>query len=465
MDEAVDMALAYTPFPASVCGYLCPNLCMAGCTRQIAAMPPVDVTQLGKASIRAKLPELPVLSGKKVAVIGGGPAGLSVAWQLRQRGHEATVFDMSGQLGGKISALIPESRIPKEVIDEELKRIKSVLPHVHLQQPLTPDDMEQFKADYDLVVVATGAQKPRTLPVPGKEKMVAASSFLARAKTDPILPGEKVVIIGAGNVGCDVAVEASRLGAQSIILIDVQKPAAFGKEKQHAEAVGAKFRWPCFTREITDEGVVLDTGEVIGADTVVISIGDMPDISFLPATVATDHGFVSVNDYFQTTDEKIFAIGDMVRPGLLTDAIGAGRKAAEVMNNILEGKRPLSPGPNGKTTASADPHLSEGEGVHTSAWDMRPAIDKHRIKLEYFDPRIIEFDDLESCGSQCSSCGACRDCGLCVAICPQSAISRREIGDRDYEYIVDPDRCIGCGFCGGTCPCGVWDLVENTPLI
>ena len=93
VDEAVDLALAYTPFPATVCGYLCPNLCMQSCTKQSAFMAPVDITQLGKASLDAGLPELPPLSGKKIAVIGGGPAGISVAWQLRLKGHEAVIFD------------------------------------------------------------------------------------------------------------------------------------------------------------------------------------------------------------------------------------------------------------------------------------------------------------------------------------------------------------------------------------
>ena len=111
-DEAVDLALAYTPFPASVCGYLCPNLCMQGCTRQTARMIPVDVTQLGKASLRAKLPELPPLTGKRIAVIGGGPSGISVAWQLRRQGHEAIIYDMRPELGGKISCHDPEVSHP-----------------------------------------------------------------------------------------------------------------------------------------------------------------------------------------------------------------------------------------------------------------------------------------------------------------------------------------------------------------
>jgi len=168
VDEAVDIALAYTPFPASVCGYLCPNLCMQSCTRQSAGMVPIDVKKLGKASINASLPKLPPLRGNKIAVIGGGPAGISIAWQLRQHGHEVTVYDMSKSLGGKISSVIPDSRIPKEVITKELERIKKVIPHIHLQQRLEQKEIEQLREDFDFIVIAIGAQKPRVIPIPGK---------------------------------------------------------------------------------------------------------------------------------------------------------------------------------------------------------------------------------------------------------------------------------------------------------
>jgi len=437
VDEAVDLALSYTPFPATVCGYLCPNPCMSACTRQSALMAPVDITGLGKASIAARLPDLPPLSGKRVAVIGGGPAGISVAWQLRQAGHEAVVYDMSETLGGKIASAIPESRIPAAVVDAELSRMRKVIPHVHLQQEITRADVERLKEDYDFVVVAAGARKPRMLAVPGKEKAVAALPFLEAAKAGKAAVGKRVVVIGAGNVGCDVAAEAHRLGAESITLIDIQEPASFGKERKQAEAVGAAFRWPVFTQKITDEGVVLTDGEVLPADTVFVSIGDVPDLTFLPEEVATAHGFVTVNDIYQSSDPKIFAIGDAARPGLLTDAVGAGRTAAAAITDILAGKRP--------------------------EYSPKKMIDRERVKLEYFDPRVVVYEDVEHCGSQCSSCGACRDCGICAAICPQTAISRKETGE-GYEYVVDPDRCIGCGFCAGACPCGIWDLVENTPM-
>jgi NADPH-dependent glutamate synthase beta subunit-like oxidoreductase/glutamate synthase domain-containing protein 3/Pyruvate/2-oxoacid:ferredoxin oxidoreductase delta subunit len=438
VDEAVNLALAFTPFPASVCGYLCPHPCMTACTKGSAFMTPVDVSQLGRASIDAGLPELPPLSGKRIAVIGGGPAGISTAWQLRRLGHEAVVFDSAPTLGGKIASVIPSSRIPADVVSRELERAAQVIPHVHLQQQLSRSDTARLIVDHDFVIVAAGAQKPRTLPVPGSERLITAMDFLSDAKHDRVQPGERVVIIGAGNVGCDVATEASRLGATQITLLDVQEPASFGKERDDAEAVGAQFRWPVFTRRITADGVELESGELIRADTVVISIGDAPDLDFLPEDVATERGFVVVNDDYQTSNPRVYAIGDAVRPGLLTDAIGAGRRAAETIGEILAGKRPGA--------------------------DRKSVIDIKRISLEYLDPRIVEYEDMAQCGSQCSSCGTCRDCGICIAVCPEAAIRRRDLGGPDYEYAVDPQRCIGCGFCAGACPCGIWDLVENAPI-
>jgi NADPH-dependent glutamate synthase beta subunit-like oxidoreductase/glutamate synthase domain-containing protein 3/ferredoxin len=466
VDEAVDLALSYTPFPATVCGYLCPNLCMQGCTRQSAFMPSVDVARLGRESIEARPPELPPPSGKRVAVVGGGPGGLSVAWQLRQQGHEAVVYDMARELGGKISSVIPDSRIPREVITAELERVREAIPHVHLQQPLSKGEVEGLKDDFDLIIIAVGAQKPRVLPVPGKERLIPALDFLARAKAGEIRPGKRVVVIGAGNVGCDAATEAHRLGAEEITLIDIQEPASFGKEREHAEKAGARFRWPVFTQQVTEEGVELTDGEVLPADTVIVSIGDAPDLDFLPDTVAIDRGFITVDDDYQTTDPRIFAIGDAVRLGLLTDAIGAGRRAAATISEIFGGKRPLE-GARPRYGTDGSPTSLDHDVADTVSpqYEVRRPIDKARVSLEYFDPRITAFDGVSQCGDQCASCGACRDCGICVEICPQAAISRITPDDGgDYEYIVDPDRCIGCGFCAGACPCGVWDLVENTPM-
>ncbi|MFP4035813.1 MAG: FAD-dependent oxidoreductase [Desulfovermiculus sp.] len=451
VDEAVDVALAFTPFPASICGYLCPNLCMQGCTRSMGGLNSVDITVLGKEGVSSRVPQLPPLSGRKVAVVGGGPAGISVAWQLRMMGHEAVIHDMEKVLGGKMSTAIPEDRIPGQVLERELERVREVLPHVRLSRNLTAAEFDRLKKDFDYIVLATGAQKPRTIPMPGSERIIPALTFLKNAKKGSQKVGEKVVIIGAGNVGCDVATQAHHLGAREITLIDIQEPASFGKERREAEKAGARFRYPCFTREVTDEGVVLTTGEVIPADTVIISIGDMPDLDFLPENIATEKGFVRVNEAYQTSDPKVFAIGDIVRPGLLTDAIGAGRKAARAIDEALSG---------GSKKSQED--LLKNYTIDYSETSQQ--VDYSRMTLEYHDPRSMDYDDLSGCASQCSSCGACMDCGLCDALCPTGAIERKHLENGKFERIADPDKCIGCGFCGKCCPCGVCDLVENFPL-
>lgn len=434
--EAVDMALAYTPFPATVCGYLCPGPCMQACTRQAGGMAPLDVKQLGRASLDARLPEMPASAGGRVAVIGGGPAGISVAWQLRRQGHEAVVFDMEADLGGKIKSAIPKSRIPDDVVDAELDRVRKVLPHVRLQQRLGMEDFERLKSDHDFVVIAAGARKPRLLSVPGSERIIPAVDFLRQGKEDKACVGRRVVIIGAGNVGCDVATEAYRAGAEEITLIHYRRPPAHGAERDATEAIGARFLWPCSTAGITEEGVRLTTGEVIPAETVVMATGHLPDLDFLPETVATDRGFVAVNDFYQTSDPKVFAIGDVVKLGLITDAIGAGRIAAEAISAILAGKQP-------------------------ERGSSSPKIDCARVRLEYLDPRLARFNGVKECAEQCASCGACRDCGVCVSICPQGAISRQGNGNGSFEMKVDAERCIGCGFCAGACPCGIWGMKEK----
>jgi NADPH-dependent glutamate synthase beta subunit-like oxidoreductase/glutamate synthase domain-containing protein 3/Pyruvate/2-oxoacid:ferredoxin oxidoreductase delta subunit len=438
IQEAVDLALQYTPFPATICGYLCPNLCQQSCTRQQADLEAVDTAILGRASLNATVPAAPPASGKRIAVIGGGPSGLSVAWQLRMKGHEAVIHDARGKMGGKITATIPRSRIPDEVVGQEIERMEKELALVPLKHPLTKDEFSKLREKFDVVVIAVGAQKARVIPVPGHERVIPALHFLRDSRLDCATVGKKVVIIGAGNVGCDAAAEAYRLGAESIVLIDVQKPAASGKERKNAEEAGATFLWPRFTKQITEAGVELTDGELLPADTVIMAVGDQPDLSFLPEDITTERGFVSVNENYQTSVPGVYAIGDSARLGLLTDAIGSGRHAARAIDDMLRGRE--------------------------ETYDQLPTIAVERVKLQYYDPRQQHFDDIISCAASCASCGGCRDCGMCQTACPQNAISRQSGDDGRFEYVVADNLCIGCGTCSGVCPTGVWNLVANTPL-
>ncbi len=438
IQEAVDLALQYTPFPATVCGYLCPNLCMQNCTRHQSDLEAIDTRVLGKASLNATAPKPLPDTGKRIAVIGGGPSGLSVAWQLRMKGHKVEVFDSRKRPGGKITATIPRSRIPEEVIEHEVKRMEQLFDFHSLNHSLTNDGFKNLQHQFDIVVIAVGAQKARVIPVPGHERVIPALHFLRDSRLDSAKVGKKVVIIGAGNVGCDAAAEAFRLGAESVALIDVQKPASSGVERRNAEDAGATFLWPRFTKAVTATGVELTSGEVIEADTVIMAVGDQPDLDFLPEEIQTERGFIVVNDKFQTSAPNVYAVGDSVRLGLLTEAIGAGRKAARAIDNMLRGEE--------------------------ETYDQPPTIAIERVKLQYYDPRPQHFEDIVSCAASCASCGGCRDCGMCETACPQNAISRKEGEGGSFEYIVNDDLCIGCGTCSGVCPTGVWNLVANDPL-
>jgi len=434
-DEAYELVLRNTPFPGSVCGAICPNLCMEGCSRQFVDNS-IDVAMLGRAIKDAPHPKTIPAIGKKVAIIGGGPAGMNAAWILAQDGIEAHIFEKDTRLGGKLAQVIPWDRLPKAIWDAEVARFLS-MPNikVHFDVAMTKEKFAKLKKEYDYVIVAVGTHEPRRLPFPGKERVIAALDFLKSAKSDkPAAVGKQVVIIGAGNVGCDVACEAYRLGAEQVTLVDIQKPLAFGKEKAAAEKLGATFRWPIMTREVTPEGLVTTDGELLPAQTVIISIGDVPALKFLPETVEVltvgGAGWVKTDAVGRTSDPGVFAIGDVERPGLATNALGSGKKVADFIINTLKGVE----------------------------WQpfAKKVIDVKTLTLEHYIPQDTGKTPEEE-AERCLSCGKCRDCHLCETICPTHAIARSEIPTEvGYEYVSDNDKCIACGFCRDTCPCGIW---------
>lgn len=446
IDEAYRLILEYTPLPASVCGAVCPNLCMENCSRR-GVDEAIDVQVLGRAVNTHEPPPVAESLGKKVAVIGGGPAGMNVAWQLALAGIEAHIFEQDGQIGGKLAQVIPWERLSQAIWDQEIKRFLAT-PNIRVEVnvTMTREKFAALQRDYDYVVVAVGTHTPRRLQFPGHEKVVAALDFLKKAKsTTPPAVGKEVVIIGAGNVGCDVACEAYRLGAEKVTLVDIQKPLAFGKEKIAAEALGARFRWPVQTREVTDAGLVAKDGELIPADTVIISIGDVPALSFLPESVETvtvgGAAWVATDRAHVTSDNRILAVGDVERPGLATNALGAGKTAAEYI-------------------------IARCQGREWKPFD-KPVIPQKALTITHYIP--METDTTQqNQADRCLSCAACRDCHLCETICPTGAISRRETLTSEgndqlslataYEYVSDDNKCIACGFCADTCPCGIWTM-------
>ncbi len=437
LQESLELVLRYSPLPATVCGQICPNLCMQSCTRgQIDK--PLQIDKLGSLALDLPAPQKEKPTGHAIAVIGGGPAGLSAAWQLALKGHTVDLYESTGKLGGKIELCIPKERLPHAILEKELSRFSELGVNVQLNTRIDRNKFDEIYKNHELVLIAVGAHNPRIIAFPGSGHAVSAYDFLRDINTGkfPDLKGRKVVVIGAGNVGMDVASEAYNYGAESVIAVDIQKPAAFGKEMETAIAKGTEILWPKFTDRYSyeEKKLYFKDGSSLEADLLVISVGDTPILDFLPQGIHTERGWVAVNEIGQTSDVKVFAIGDATGLGLVTHAIGQGRLAAETINYQLM-HAPRQP-------------------------EVKQVIPYERIKKEYYDVCTGDFQP-EKEAHKCMSCATCRDCHMCEATCYWGAISRIEYEGGAYEYVVDENKCIGCSFCAGICPCGVWEMVEN----
>lgn len=453
-EEALGLVLEYSPFPASVCGQVCPNLCIDECSRQNIDLP-IKTAELGKLSKDIKIEKQPETKNKKIAIIGSGTAGLGAAWYLRNLGYKVDVFEQDEVFGGKLKQVIPEDRLERDILETELQRILDAGVNVKTNTKVDKELFVKLEKDYDAVIVAVGTHNPVVIPFEGHERLVKGLDFLKAVNKglNPFYENEllkenqnssfnapKVVVIGAGNAAMDVVIGAYKLGAKEVTAIDVQKPAAFDKEIKHAESLGVKIMYPCFTEKITEEGVYLKDGRLLEADTVIISVGDRPDFSFLERDYLDEKGFIKINEYMQSLNNpKIFVPGDAVKPGLFTNALADGRKVAINTDKMLS-EQPLD------------------------KFEKAPVIPRDRIKDEYYHPmnpqKVAESDTV--CETErCMSCGWCRDCKYCLEICPEQAITRNSDEDGSFEYVSDPDKCIGCGICAGVCPCGIWAMEDN----
>lgn len=438
--EALELVLDYSPFPASVCGQVCPNLCIEDCSRKYVDIP-VKTAELGILSKDVKVQPPKNKINKKIAIIGAGASGLTTAWHLRRMGYSVDVFEQDEFIGGKLKQVIPQDRLNREILDLELKRIEDIGVKFKTKTKIDKKMFKKLEEDYDAVVATVGAHIPVVIPFDGQERLLKGLDFLKDINNGhkPII-GKKVVVIGAGNAAMDVVVGAYALGAKKVTAIDIQKPSAFEKEIQHVEKLGAKVLWPCFTQKISEKGVHLKDGILIEADTVIISVGDRPDVSFLDSKYLDEKGMVKVNEYFQAeVNPKVFFPGDIVKLGLFTNAIGDGRKVAINVAKMLSGQE-------------------------LEKFEKAPMIPQDRIKKEYYNPihhQNVLAMDTEDEQKRCLSCGVCRDCEFCKEVCPELAISRVSNDDGSYEYISDSNKCIGCGICAGVCPCGIWTMLSN----
>lgn len=390
-EGAFEVLSRQTSLPA-VCGRVCPqeSQCEMHCVRGIKGEP-VGIGRLErfvadwKRQHGGAKPEMPVQNGRKVAVVGAGPAGLTVAGDLAKRGYKVTIFEALHKPGGVLVYGIPEFRLPKSIVQHEIDGLQDlgvdVQTNMVIGKVLTIDEL--FEMGYEAVFIGSGAGLPRFMGIPGESLngVYSANEFLTRVnlmqawKEDsrtPILRAEKVAVVGGGNVAMDAARCAKRLGAKAVYIVyrrGMDELPARHEEIEHAEEEGIIFKTLTNPKEVlgNEKGFVsgmrcvqCELGEpdssgrrrpvevegsdfVLDIDCMIMAIGTSPNPlirSTTPGLEANRHGCLVVQgESGQTTREGVFAGGDIVTgAATVILAMGAGKEAAQAIDEYLQGK-------------------------------------------------------------------------------------------------------------------------------
>lgn len=308
----------------------------------------------------------------KVAVLGSGPAGLTVAYELVRKGYPVTVFESLPELGGMLRKCIPEYRLPKDVLDDELQFLAGLgvefKVNVHVGRDLNFDDL--WDESYGAIFVGVGAHKSQRLKIEGEDLkgVVHALDFLWQIKSDgKVELGKNVAVVGGGNVAVDAARTALKLGAENVTVFYRRSKAEMPAnpwEVKEAEEAGVKMEYLAAPKRILGEngrvsavellrmklGELDESGRrkplpiegsefIFKADTVILAIGETPDLEFLPkGIVLNDDGTIWVNPItMETSIRGVFAGGDAVTgPASVIEAICAGKRAANSIENYLK---------------------------------------------------------------------------------------------------------------------------------
>jgi NADPH-dependent glutamate synthase beta subunit-like oxidoreductase len=470
------------PLPA-VIGRVCYHPCETACNRgQLDEAVGINSVErfLGDEAIRLGWSfERPgPRSGKRVLVVGAGPCGLSAAYQLARLGHQVVIKDAGPMAGGMMRFGIPKYRLPREVLDAEVRRILDLGVELNLGCKVA-NVLETMQSEsFDAVLLAIGAQLgSRTyIPAGSATKVLDAVSLLHSMEgEEPPKLGRRVVIYGGGNTAMDAARTAKRLGAADPIIVyrrTRERMPAHESELEEALAEGVMVKW-LSTIKSADEGKLMiermqldDTGfpqptgelEELEADSLVLALGQETDLSLLDGVpdVETSKGVVTVDGATMMTGYPgIFAGGDVVpAERTVTVAIGHGLRAARQIDAWLHGVRAES---------EPEAELATFESLNTWYYSdaprsVGPQLEAAR-RSSTFDEVVLGLDESTALfeARRCMSCGSCLACDNCFGVCPDNAVIKLE-PPGSYAYEFDYDYCKGCGICVQECPCGAIEM-------
>ncbi|MDH5285082.1 MAG: FAD-dependent oxidoreductase [Betaproteobacteria bacterium] len=491
----------HNPFPA-IAGRICHHPCEAACNRA-GFDEALSICKLERfvgdlAIERGWAFEAPTVEREeRVAIVGGGPAGLSAAFQLRRLGYRVTLVEARGELGGLMRHGIPSYRLAREVLDAEVARVVALGVDVRLNaKPEAAPAWAELRRTHDAVFVATGAQRQKRLPALdyGQPWVADGAAWLASANAGEIPAlGKRLVVIGGGSAALDVARSARRAGHEvTLLALEArgQMPAqreevdealeegialVDGAMLQEASHAGGEVRLACRrVRFVPGErrgqfSVVpfADGAFELRADAIVTSIGQDPDTAALGDGVALDGSLVAVDAQQATARDDTWAGGDVASMArFVTDAIGQGKRAAFAIDRALRARRGEAPaaerwrpGPAAAIAIEASVPLP-AIATHAYAPQARAAARRLEPAARLASGAEVQLAlDIEQAlaeTTRCFSCGTCIRCDTCVAVCPDLAVVREGDG-----YRVLGDYCKGCGLCVKECPTGSMDMVQE----
>jgi len=470
------------PLPA-VHGRVCYHPCESGCNRsQLDSPVSIHAVErfLGDRAIRKGWQvewDAPP-SGKRVLIVGAGPSGLSAAYHLTRLGHSVEIHEAGPTAGGMMHFGIPAYRMPRDVLDAEIKRIEDMGVRIVLNHKVENLIGERDAGNFDAVFVAIGAHISKHIDIPARDagKMLDAVSYLASVEAGeaPQL-GRRVAIYGGGNTAMDAARVAKRLGADEALIIyrrDREHMPAHPFEADEALEEGVKINWlrtikeidaTTFTvevMEVGEDGRPRSTGklETLEADSLILALGQNSDATLLKDIqgIKFEWDTVIVDDHMMTGHPGIFAGGDMVpSERTVTVAVGHGKKAARNIDAWLRGE---------VYTAPPKHPLASFDKLHVWYFTDAEQRSQESINLEQRQSGFEEVvhglskNDAVFEALRCLSCGNCFECDGCFGACPERAITK--LG-KNKGYAVNFDKCTGCGACYQQCPCHAIEMIPE----
>lgn len=479
---AFQKILEENPFPA-IMGRVCVRPCETGCNRNhIDTTVNIHAVErfIGDEAIRNNWPVKfsATPSGKKVLVVGAGPAGLSAAYHLTRMGHTVTIAEAGAQAGGLLWSGIPEYRLPKGILEAEVLRILNM--GIHLQLGRTINDVwkEKEAEGYDAVFVAIGARRIHQEPFEHDQSVLLtnAFSFFEDAHRDAApYTRKKVLVYGGGKLALYIARIIKRFSSDAFVYFpgDKKMMPAYDYETDDALAEGVDLSLLRRIHKIEKKQVILEilkveNGKMVGtgtyesvtADVVIDANKQESDSGLLrhaPGVKINEDGTVVVDAQRATGCAGIFAGGDML-PGenrSATIAIGQGKKAARNIDSYLKQEAYRKP----------DKHPTAGyRKLHMWYKTEAPQQEQNRlapaVAITSFDEVIagLTAEKARYEAQRCLSCGNCFECDGCYGACPEDAIIKRGKGNR---YAFNYNACTGCAVCFEQCPCHAIEMIPE----